>query len=537
MTNLRIEQNNMPEQVNATLIHKLYEVALSISEPNVGEEDVAYLAGNLQTQYAYKTDCDYLEDRFSDLHINCTAGYYITFADPEVERVLKAKNVSSDGVGITFSDASTAVIPNQCFKDNTMITSFNEFKYFTAAGSSSNTNIGERFSGCTNLTQVDLTQATRLSYRDFYNTGITVVNAPNLEGFGKNSGNEAFQNCTQLREIQSLGSITTLPNNMFKGCTLLGGNINLPTLTSCGTYCFRDTAIQTVSSLGSINYMPEGMFMGCNNLTSVTVTEPILEIKHGVFSGCHNLTYFSDDLSNVTNLYNACFSASSSSNNMKFKENELVSFPSVTFIGINMFGQCHFKQLYMPSISTTHAGGNFRDWYTGYCTFGGSANMHFYCDLMYFKDLQKMYSGTFCRISSYALVINNNTPPVWANNQDKSDDVSNNTENDKKRMFCYSDFHTKKTSNKEYWPNKLDINVYVPASAVTAYQADTLWNTYCTIHPISDLNSGVIYANETDWIAAGKPVGLVADKLGLSTADLTTFVNANNLTYYIPSGS
>lgn len=477
--NINISQSTSSvETVTKNLITKLYDLAF-----NAEEGDIISYQGNIYSTTAYEDEVRYLRDNFSNLVINVPeSGQYIKFEDPEIERVLLANNIG-DNTGVTKTVAGSANI-NNIFQGNTTITSFPEFKYFT---NSNNNPTQSMFEGCTNLESIDLSNVTAINKNQFKNSGIKIVNAPNL--------------------------------------------------TSCGNYCFCSTAIQTVSSLGSIDYMPEGIFYDCNNLTSVTVTEPILEIKYGAFWGCHNLTYFSDDLSNVATLYSICFSASSSSNNMKFKENELVSFPSVTQIGLNMFGQCHFKQLYMPSISVTNSGGNFRDWYTGDCTFGAHRNLHFYCDLMYFKDLQKMYPGTFCRISSYALVINNNTPPVWANSRDKSDDVSDNTDYDKKRMFCYSDFHTKKTSNKDWQPNKLDINVYVPASAVTAYQADTLWNTYCTIHPISDLNSGVIYANETDWIAADKPVGLVADKLGLSTADLATFVSANNLTYYVPSGS
>ena len=99
-------------------------------------------------------------------------------------------------------------------------------------------------------------------------------------------------------------------------------------------------------------------------------------------------------------------------------------------------------------------------------------------------------------------------------------------------MFCSSNFSTKGTG--DYWPAASTIYVYVPDSAVTTYQNDTLWNTYTTIKPISELNGGVIYANETDWVTAGKPVGLVADKLGLDSSALAAFVSANNLTYYTP---
>lgn len=80
MTNLRIEQNSITENVNVVLLRKLYEIAVSATG------DV-YLAGNLQTSYAYERDVQYLTSTFSDLFINVTNGYYIDFEDRDVENI------------------------------------------------------------------------------------------------------------------------------------------------------------------------------------------------------------------------------------------------------------------------------------------------------------------------------------------------------------------------------------------------------------------------------------------------------------------
>lgn len=144
MTHLRIEQNNIPEQVNATIIRKLHEVALSVPEPNVGEEDAVYLAGTLQTAYAYRSDVDYLTDRFTDLYINVITDYYVEFEDPIIKQYC-ASNYG-DGVGVT-ENAVYSVIPNtndltksfwgtRYYNEMTselrsQVTTLNDFQYFT----------------------------------------------------------------------------------------------------------------------------------------------------------------------------------------------------------------------------------------------------------------------------------------------------------------------------------------------------------------------------------------------------------------------
>lgn len=144
MTHLRIEQNNIPEQVNATIIRKLHEVALSVPEPNVGEEDAAYLAGTLQTAYAYRSDVDYLTDRFTDLYINVITDYYVEFEDPIIKQYCASHY--GDGVGVT-ENAVYSVIPdtndltikfwgtrygNEMTSElKSQVTTLNDFQYFT----------------------------------------------------------------------------------------------------------------------------------------------------------------------------------------------------------------------------------------------------------------------------------------------------------------------------------------------------------------------------------------------------------------------
>lgn len=207
MTNLNIQQGQNIEIVSSEIIKKLYEAALSVPTPSEGEQDDAYMSGNLQVDKTYRTYVSYLTARFSDLHINVTGDYYIPFEDPNVLSVLMANNISSDGIGITEGDASTANL-GTIFKNNTTITSFNGFKYFTRANTSP---VNEMFSGCTNLSSIDLSETTALSNREFYGTAIT--------------GTLDLTNVTTLSTDALLGSNITgliVPNTIqninFIGC-------------------------------------------------------------------------------------------------------------------------------------------------------------------------------------------------------------------------------------------------------------------------------------------------------------------------------
>ena len=241
MTHLNIQQGQNVEVVSTNLIKKLYEAALSVPEPLEGEQDDAYMSGNLQVDKTYRTQVSYLTTRFPDLHINVTGSYYIPFEDSNVQSVLMANNISSDGIGITEGDASTANLGTM-FKDNTTITSFNEFGYFTKAN---NQPSGEMFKGCTNLSSIDQSNITKLANRQFYGTGLTTVNMPNLQSL---DGAEQFYDCDSLTNVQSLGDILSLSNTMFRNCSNLT-SVTLPSnILQIPVQCFAyDSSLSTIN--------------------------------------------------------------------------------------------------------------------------------------------------------------------------------------------------------------------------------------------------------------------------------------------------
>lgn len=182
MTNLRIEQNSITENVSAILLRKLYEIAVSAT----GE---VLLSGNLQTTYAYERDVQYLTTTFSDLFINVTTGYYIDFEDPVIAEY--SIEHYGNGEGVTTAQAanvgyvenaqsnSTNFFGTQHYNEmdsdtKNSVTSLNDFQYFTNASAA-----GTAIYGFTNATSIKFPPIV-FSYAGQYTRLIVYDNVNNL---------------------------------------------------------------------------------------------------------------------------------------------------------------------------------------------------------------------------------------------------------------------------------------------------------------------------------------------------------------------
>ena len=248
---------------------------------------------------------------------------YINFADAEVERVLMSKGVG-DGIGITKRDAAAVTDIGIWFKGNTIITSFEEIRFFHLARLNDNA-----FLDCTNLQgKIELPYATHLGNAALSKSGIEELMADNV----LTTGNNPCSNCTSLKKV-SIKSLKKIAYRMFYGdtelaeiniseevtqvaqeafynCTSLGGDIHLPKCTTIQASAFYNTGITGLhaplaTSIGSqmcvnckslvnvylplVTSVPYRAFHSCTALQTIEVGEEVTKIDSEAFTGCSAL--------------------------------------------------------------------------------------------------------------------------------------------------------------------------------------------------------------------------------------------------------
>ena len=257
MTHLRIEQNNIQENVSSDVIEKLYELATS------GDLDQnSNLAGNLHTTATYQEYIDALTTAYQDLYITAT-NIYLSFADPEVTRIL-ASQFSGDGVGITQSELYSITTLNNVFQNNTTIEYFDDFNKLSGISQLKT----QEFSGCTNLKSINLNHITSSEVYGGMNenytfkncTSLTKIIAPNLT----NISYQEFNNCTSLRIIIAKNLTNAgRPSGMFGNDSQLKAVI-FPKLNAQ----FNNTL-----QFGGDYYHPNPLIGGASNLVVIEICD------------------------------------------------------------------------------------------------------------------------------------------------------------------------------------------------------------------------------------------------------------------------
>jgi len=172
----------------------------------------------------------------------------ITFADAIVKAVCVA-NWDTNGDGeLSYTEATVVMSLGEVFRNNSLITSFDELQYFIGLTSI----VGSAFYGCSGLTSIEIPNSvTSIGNWAFYNcNNLTSIEIPNSVTY---IGNSAFSNCTGLSSIEIPNSVTSISERLFSNCTGLS-SIEIPnSVTSIGNYAFSS----------------------CSNLTSITVLADI----------------------------------------------------------------------------------------------------------------------------------------------------------------------------------------------------------------------------------------------------------------------
>lgn len=318
MTHLRIIQNSGAiEEVSSSVIQKLYELASSGDLDNT-----SVLQGRVNVSVVKDLHMDYFMPQngpkpYQDFYITAT-NVAISFADPEVERVLIANNIGSSS-GITQAQV-TAVgsLPQSLFENNTTVTSFDELYKFANV----HTVPYKLFSGATNLTSIDLSNIITIENNAFYHTGLTTINASNASSIGQ----AVFMNCYNLTSATLPSSMTSIPNNLFRNCS------NLTTITGI------------TNSPTSFGY---GAFLDCNNLVKTFDLSSTTSVGDDTFKRCRNCTFsnFSTFLQNITSIGNSAFEECQISG--------VLTLPNCTRFGSNPFNKCsRVTEIHAPKLTS-----------------------------------------------------------------------------------------------------------------------------------------------------------------------------------------
>lgn len=188
---------------------------------------------------------------------------YITFADPEVERVLMENNVSSDGVGITMADAQAVTSIGAWFGGNTEIVSFDELQYFTGLTSiGSGYNNTQGFQGCESLQYVTLpTSVTEIKGYAFSGTSslVEIKGADNVAILGGNAFASSGIQKLKLPSVQAIdGSFKGSTNLLLLECGEELTSIAIYTFwqmtTGLTTFICRATTPPTLASNNNLNF-------------------------------------------------------------------------------------------------------------------------------------------------------------------------------------------------------------------------------------------------------------------------------------------
>ena len=170
-------------------------------------------------------------------------------------------------------------------------------------------------------------------------------------------GDYAFYNCTSLTSVTIPASVTSIGIRVFAGC---GSLENITVEEGNSTYhnagnCIIETASKTliagcknsvIPMDGSVTSIGEYAFSGCTSLTSITIPDSVTSIGRYAFYGCTSLEsmtipFVGAELNGTSNThFGYIFGASSYSYNGSYVPSSL---KSVTITGGSSIGQYAFR--------------------------------------------------------------------------------------------------------------------------------------------------------------------------------------------------
>ena len=174
------------------------------------------------------------------------------------------------------------------FAEDTTITKFNEFQYFTGVTymDASSSGTSGAFYGCKNLKEITLPSSLTVIGSDSFN-GCTSLETFVVPETVKKINAGAFKGCTSLKNITIPDSITYMgEGSVFSGCTSLK-TVKWPKgTTTIPAQSFFESGIEEFVINDNITSIDASAFANCKALKSITIPESVENIAMKAFSGC-----------------------------------------------------------------------------------------------------------------------------------------------------------------------------------------------------------------------------------------------------------
>lgn len=223
----------------------------------------------------------------------------------------------------------------------------------------------------------------------------------------------------------------------------------------------------------SVEKIGPGAFSGCSLLCKISLPTSCHSIGESAFSNCAKLTDLLIDDDGITEIGDCAFEYCVSWHPTILNLHHWIGPSDRPFSGVSM------GVLYAPSVILSLPSSYYSNYMYHRGMFGGNRTSRASYALLYLRDIQVLYPGTFCQSNISCLVVNNSTPPEWRNTNNVL--TAEEWANDKMQVFagcevCY---------------------IYVPDDSLSDYKEDTCWSTMAEkLLPLSQIRK---VATRTIW--------------------------------------
>ena len=100
-----------------------------------------------------------------------------------------------------------------------------------------------------------------------------------------------YKTIKSFDEFQYFTSITSIPSELFKECTMLESITFPEALRSIGSYVFYDcSSLSSIVIPDNVTELGDAAFGGCSSLSSIVIPDNVTELSYAAFAGCSSLT-------------------------------------------------------------------------------------------------------------------------------------------------------------------------------------------------------------------------------------------------------